>query len=355
MHHSPYTLLMNAVDILVFVAGLTLVLVTLRSAIYTFILPRSTRDVVTTTLFHLVRKPFAFLAKRASRYERTDEILALYGPVALLLLLPFWLLLLELGFMWMNWAVGVRDWQTAFTLSGSSLLTLGYSPVSSLPLTILSFVEATLGLILIALLIAYLPVIYGAFTRREQELIMLEVRAGSPPSALEMLVRAHRIGRLDALGELWATYEKWFADIEESHTSIAAVAIFRSATPERHWLVASATIMDAAALAASTLEIPRDSRADLCIRAGYMALRRIAAYFDVEALPDPRFPRDPISVTRAEWEAVRAQLGAEGLPLKADGDQAWQDFAGWRVNYDAVLMRLAEIIVVPPRALWGGE
>src|SRR3712207_273779 len=117
-------------------------------------------------------------------------------------------------------AVGGADsWRQAFILSGSSLLTLGFERVNDLPDITLTFLEAILGLGLVALLISYLPTIYGAFSRREQQVALLESRAGSPPSAVVMLERYHRIRGLDAMDEIWPVWEQWFADVQESHTS----------------------------------------------------------------------------------------------------------------------------------------
>jgi hypothetical protein len=104
--------------------------------------------------------------------------------------------------------------------------------------------------------------------------------------------------------------------------------------------------MDAAALTSSTVDVPRDPQAELCIRAGYVALCRIADFFRIpyEAEPDPT---DPISIIREEFDAVYDELAEQGVPLKPDREQAWRDFAGWRVNYDTVLLVLADLIMAP--------
>lgn len=104
--------------------------------------------------------------------------------------------------------------------------------------------------------------------------------------------------------------------------------------------------MDAAALALSTVDVERDVQADICLRAGYLCLRRIADRFGVPHNPDPR-PTDPISVTRGEWDDVVESLASQGVPMKPDRDQAWRDFAGWRVNYDTVLIELASLTTAP--------
>jgi hypothetical protein len=124
------------------------------------------------------------------------------------------------GYMGMFWALGIDGAQHDFAVSGSSVFTLGFSPVSTVLQTALAFSEAGIGLLLIALLIAYLPTMYTSWSRREAGVAQLEVRAGSPPSALEMITRFNQLERLEAARSL-AGMETWFMDIEESHTSLA--------------------------------------------------------------------------------------------------------------------------------------
>jgi hypothetical protein len=269
-------------------------------------------------------------------------------------LLFVWLLLAWVGFAAMFWASGTAPWRAALRESGSALMTLGFAAPHGALHTLLAFAEAATGLTLIALLIAYLPGIYGAFARSETAVKLLEVRAGSPPSAIEMLSRFHRIHGWQALGEQWHIWESWFADVDESHTSLAALVFFRSPRPQHSWLTAAGAVLDAASLARSTIDIPADPRADLCIRAGYLALRHITATFRHSYPADPHYPAQPISVTREEYDAACEVLAAAGIPLKADRDQAWLDFAGWRVNYDEVLLTLCRLIVAPP-APWSSD
>jgi hypothetical protein len=132
----------------------------------------------------------------------------------------------------MYWALGVGNLFTVFHLSDSSLFTLGLDTSLTFWDSILIFSEAMLGLILVALLIAYLPTMYYAFSRREQAVNLLGVRAGTPPSALEMLMRFHRNHGLENLADFWKNWEAWFADIEESHTTLPALTFFRSPRAE---------------------------------------------------------------------------------------------------------------------------
>jgi hypothetical protein len=340
-------------SVALFAVGMTIVVGTVLSAIRTFILPRSANDRLTRAVFLTTRWLFNLRLHRATTYNERDAVMAMYAPVSLLLLPPVWLINALLGYMLMYRAIGVTSWSEAFIDSGSSLLTLGFAPINSVPKAMLAFSEATIGLILVAVLISYLPTMYSAFSRREAAVNMLDVRAGSPPSSLEMIARYYRIRGLGQIHEIWVTWEAWFADIEETHTSLAALAFFRSPQPDRSWVTAAGAVLDAAALANSTLDIPHDPQADLCIRAGYLALRRIADFFFVHYNPSPK-PTDPISISREEFDALCDRLAASNVPLKPDREQAWSDFAGWRVNYDTVLLALAAL-TMSPYAMWSSD
>src|SRR5687768_460768 len=302
---------------LVFITGLITVILTLFSAISTFALPRAARSQLNRIVFGLLRRIFNFLVHLAKTYERRDAIMAYYAPIGLLLLLPTWYLLILLGYAAMYWALGVGDLFAVFRLSGSSLFTLGFDLSKTPVVTVFAFSEAMLGLLMVGLLIGYLPTIYSAFSRREQVVNLLEVRAGSPPSALEMLLRFHRNHGLDKLSDYWKTWEAWFADVEESHTTLPALIFFRSPRPENSWVTAAGTVLDAASITLSAVEIPYEVSAALCIRGGYLAFRRIANYFDIPNPQDPHFPATPICIDRQEFEEVINQLAAAGLPLKA--------------------------------------
>jgi hypothetical protein len=294
------------------------------------------------------------LAPARRDFAARDRVLAYYAPVSLLLLPGVWIALVIAGFTGFFHAAGVHPFREAFLLSGSSVLTLGVRFHAALPTAVLSFSEATLGLGLVALLISYLPSMYSAFNRREMLVGMLEVRAGLPPSPAELVVRYQRIGLLDDLGDdLFPRWEEWFMDVEESHTSLPALVFFRSPQPERSWITAAGCVLDTAAVTVSTIDRRHDPRADILIRAGFLALRRIADYFAIPYDANPK-PDDPVSVSRREFDLLCVELEAAGVPLRVDRDQAWRDFAGWRVNYDSVLVALAKLVVAPP-ARWSSD
>lgn len=340
-------------DVLLFFAGALLVLFVLDAAVRSFVLPRGVVVRLTRIVFLGVRAAFRVPLRFVKTYEERDRVMALYAPLALLILPAVWLVLVLAGYTLMFRAVDVPTFADAFRTSGSSLFTLGFLEPRDLPGVTLAFSEAFIGLGLLALLIAYLPTIYGTFSRREVLVAQMSVRAGIPPSAENLLVRAHLIGWLENLNDVWAEYQLWFNEVEETHTSLSLLVFLRSPEPNRSWVTAAGAVLDAAALHLSTVDVPREPQAALLIRAGYLALRPVAEFFGTEIDADPA-PTDPISIVRDEFDALYDRMAAAGLPLVADRDQAWRDFAGWRVNYDKALIALAGIVVAP-YAMWSSD
>ena len=298
-----------------------------------------------SVVFIFMRRVFALRLGRDPSYERRDRTMALYSPISLLTLALVWLTVVGLGYSLAYWAIEPRAPREAVTMSGSALLTLGFEQPRGMPSTVLAFTEAAFGLTLLALLITYLPSLYTAFSRREAAVALLEVRAGSPPSGVEMLERFGRIGWLERLPQLWESWERWFAEVEETHTSFPALVFFRSPQPEQSWIIAAGAVLDAASLSASSRK-DNDPDAQLCIRSGYIALRRIADFFGLPHDPDPS-PDDPIGVSREEYDEACDRLEAAGVELRAERDEAWVSFTGWRVNYDVVLSRICKLVDAP--------
>ncbi len=346
---------MMVINFIVFLLGAFLVIMTVVSAIRTLILPRGSRDIITNLAFKSIWLVFLPLLRFSRSYEQRDRVMAFYAPLTLMLLPATWLTLLVVAYMAMYWALGVRPLAEAFLLSGSSLFTLGFARAET-PFTLfLVFMQAALGLSMVALLIAYLPTMYNAFQRREEAVNLLEVRAGSPPSAVQWILRAHRIGWLERIGEQFGPWENWFADLEESHTSHWPLVFFRSPQMDRSWVTASGAVLDTAAMLLAVVDMKfEDVEPQLCLRAGYLALRRISDVFDISYNDQAEYPEDPISITQEEFLAACSELSAAGLTLRADLEQGWLDYAGWRVNYDRPLLSLAALTKAP-YAPWSSD
>jgi hypothetical protein len=342
----------TVVAVVAFAAGLFVVASVLASSVVTVVLPRGVRTRIGRVVFITVRILFKVRIRSSTSYETRDRVLALYAPISLLALLGTWVIGLMAGYTAMLWAVGVHPLRAAFTMAAGSLTTLGLLTPHTLPQIVLAISAAVFGLGELALLITFLPNIYSDLHRRERDVTKLRTSAGQPPEGVNILVRLHRLERLDARTELWVQWTDWFVEVEEAQTSFAALSFFRSSQPEFSWVTASGAVLDGAALAASCLALPRDYEAELCIRTGYLFLRRMADLFNLPFDPDPA-PTDPIAVTREEFDEVYRRMADAGLPLR-ERDDSWRDFAGWRVNYDEVLIRLAGLVEAPV-APWSSD
>jgi hypothetical protein len=343
---------MIAVQILAAVVGALVVVWVLWSAIRTVVVPRGESVWLSRKIFLVMRELFELAARPTKTDEGYDRIMARYAPTSLLVMPATWAFLVIAGFVLVFWGLGL-SWREALVTSGSSFTTLGFARPVPAATDVVCFIEAGIGLGLVALLISYLPAIYSSFARREAEVVKLEVRAGSPPSASEFLIRVHRIRGLDYFQDRWEGWEQWFVELEESHASNPALVFFRSPRPKSSWITAAGTVLDTAALIISTIDIESSPQAQITIRSGYLALRRLAEFFNLPFDPDPA-PDAPISIHREEFEALVEQLRDAGLPIKPDLDLAWSDYAGWRVNYDTPLLALCALTSAP-YAPWSSD
>lgn len=337
----------EVVRVLAAAAGALLAGWVVQGAIRTMVVPRGEQVWLTRFVFLVNRRLYDWSAARRRTWEEREQRFARYAPTSLIALPVLWAVLIIAAFTPIYWALGVGPLAECLVVSGSSFTTLGFARDGHVPADLVSTVEALLGLGIVALVISFLPTLYGLFSRREAEVVKLDVRAGSPPTALEMLLRMHRIGWLDDMGSLWASWEQWFVELEESHTSQPSLVFFRSQRPSSSWITAAGAVLDTCALHLSALDVPTHPQAAVTLRAGFQSLRAIAAFYGVPFDPDPA-PNDPISIHRQELDLLLDELASQGVPVTADREQAWRDFAGWRVNYDVVLLALCVLVDAPP-------
>jgi len=293
---------------------------------------------------------------RGTAYETRDRVLAWQAPIALLVRLLVWLMLLAVGYG-LVLLPSVRGAARAFSDSGSSLFTLGYAAPSGRASALLEYVAAFTGLVVVGLQVGYLPTLYAAFNRRETEVSLLIARAGSPAWGPEILART-KWGIIDGdarpvLDELFRSWERWAAEVAESHTTYFTLARLRSPQPFSDWLTSLIAVLDAAALHLSLAPStePRIG-ARLALRMGFEALDRIARAMRLPG-PDSPDPDAPISVSYEEFCAATAMLRGVGYGIEVSDDVAWPNFRGWRVNYDTTALLLARELDAPP-ALWTG-
>src|SRR6266540_6940495 len=242
------------------IPGLALILIILWDAFETIILPRRvTRRLRLTSVFYRTMWSLCSSMVRAMHNrKRREKYLGTFGPLSLLMLLAMWALGLILGYAMLLWAVDTRlngsaaetTFGTYLYLSGVTFFTLGYGDVVPLlPLgRALVVIEAATGFGLLAIVIGYLPVLYQSFSRREVNISLLDARAGSPSSAAEMLRRHGESGNMDDLSKLLHEWERWSAELLESHLSYPVLCYFRSQHDNQSWLRALTTVLDTCAL-----------------------------------------------------------------------------------------------------------
>lgn len=339
---------------LAFFIGLFLVLATASNLIRTLVVPRAMVSRYSVTVAQRgVRRVFLVVAERFKTYESKDRILAMSAPVSLLVVLMVWLFLFGVGYGLILWAFVHGSVMDAMREAGSSMLTLGFASTPGRAGTLLDFFAAFTGLIVIALQIAYLPTIYSAFNRRETLVTMLQSRAGAPAWGPEILARHQLVGLVGNLPDFYAEWERWAAEVAESHTTYPVLISFRSPHPLRSWALGLLAVLDSAALylALSPQRAPTEAR--LCLRMGFTALRYIADASRIPYDPDP-FPDDPIQLPYDEYLRGIERLREIGFEMERTPEEAWPDFRGWRVNYEAISYELMERIVAPPGP-WSGE
>jgi hypothetical protein len=327
------------------VAGVFLQLVVLDAAIRTFLLPRVATVRLSRYTSRGIAKAFRMIVMRKS-YVTKDEILAIYPSIVLLSYQVVWLALSLVAFGFIYVASGVSTFSHAFALSGSSIIGAGIVTANQGSILVPQYIEAGIGLVLLALLIAFIPTLYQSFQRREYAVSRLTVRAGIPATPWGVLEIAASVDSYQRLDELWREWEAWFIDVGETHTTLVILNYYRSPNPDQTWIGSAASVLDAAALFQAAVDAEPSPTAGLCIRAGWLSLRRIADYFRVP-YPTDLHKKIPISITRAEFEIVLDRLTRVGVPILADRDAAWRDYVGWRVNYDAIIEAFYSLFTCP--------
>jgi hypothetical protein len=342
---------MTAANDLVLILGILVLVLDAASVIRLLIVPRAAASVLALPT-RWVRSVFRHLSQLAKTYPSKDRILSISEPVALMILLGTWLGTAVLGYALVIWGLGGVAFGHALLEAGSSVSTLGFVHGGSGSYQAVDFFAGASGMVLVALQIAYLPTLYSAYNRRETFVTLLESRAGAPAWGPEILQRHQLVGTIGNLPALYAEWERWGADVAESHTSYQSLMYLRSPRPQNSWVISLIAVMDSAAIALAVDPDGAPIEARMCLRMGFTCLRDIARVVAIPFDPDPD-PDDPIQLPGKEFEAAYARLQEIGYPTPRPLDDAWNHFRGWRVNYEGVAYALANKLDAPP-ARWTG-
>ncbi len=344
--------------ILAAAGAILLIFIVLWDAFETVILPRrvTRRLRITRVVYTLTWAPWSSWARHMRDTGRRELFLSFYGPLALIFLLSVWVVFLILGYAIIQWSLGSTlitpigtghaGFGTDLYMSGTTFFTLGLGDV--VPDTpwarVATVAEAGTGFGILALVIGYLPVLYQAFSRREANITLLDARAGSPPSAGELIRRNCYSGETEAIRQFLSEWERWSAELLESHLSYPSLGYFRSQHDNQSWLAALTCLLDVCALIMAGIDGLPTKQARLTFAIARHAAVDLSQIFDAPPLP-PEEDRLP----PADVERLRSLLEVEGLILHWD-EAAIQKLTKLRHFYEPYVHALCHhlILDLPP-------
>ena len=299
----------------------------------------------------LVDRVYTASGRLVRTWERRDALLASQPVVTLGLLLFTWLAGFVVGYGLLLWLPG-GSFPDALREAGSSLFTLGFAARRGAEPSVADFLAAASGLVIVALQIAYLPTLYAAYNRRETEVTLLGPRAGSPAWGPELLARVQMADGIEELTVIYQAWERWSADVAESHSSYPSLLRFRSPEPHSSWVVSQLAVLDAAALHMAACPDSAPFTARLCVQMGFTCLRKLTRTLRIPVEDDPR-PDDPVQLSWEEFMRGWERITSVGFPVERTAEDAWPHFRGWRINYEAAAYKLAAGLDAVP-ARWSG-
>jgi hypothetical protein len=342
--------------ILAAIVGVLSILAILLDAFETVVLPRRVRRSfrITSWFYRRTWIPWRNVASRIPSQARKENFLGYFGPLSLIFLLALWATALIFGFALLQYGAGehFRSGGEPVTFgllvynSGETFFTLGYGDIipNSTLARAMAVVEAGLGFGFLGVVIGYLPTIYSSFSRREIEISLLDARAGSPPSAAELLARFGNCPEQDVLDQIFRDWERWAAEVLESHLSYPALSFFRSQHNNQSWLGALVTILDGSALVIAGVDGLRSEQAKITF-----AMARHAVV-DLAQVVNARYnPSNPDRLPSAELERLRQNLAARAIKLR-EGDAFVEKLTNLRSLYEpyAIAIAFNLSITLPP-------
>lgn len=350
------------------VLGILCILVVSLDSFETVILPRRVVRVfrIAKLFYRVSWLAWSALGRAIRPGNRREYYLGFYGPLSLILLLGLWATLFILSFALLQWGIGsplhAPEKSPTFVsylyMSGTTFFTLGLGDI--IPLSgfarFLTVLECGTGLGFLALILGYVPVIYQTFSRREINISLLDARAGSPPSGTELLIRHNHAANYDELILFLREWERWCAELLESHLSYPVLAYYRSLHERQSWLAALTTLLDACALILVGIEgIPIKPVRFVFALARHTAVD-LAQSFGVKPVHGVRPVPEQRTFTSSDFSRLCADLSERGIILRA-GDDAEARFKELRAMYEPfvvalahyLLVRLPELSVLPDR------
>jgi hypothetical protein len=338
------------------IAGAAIIFSVLLDAFETVVLPRRVRRQfrITSWFYRNTWRPWAKLTSHIKSQTRRESFFGYFGPLSMIVLLGLWASGLIFAFALLQYGGGEHlftgNQPITFRLllyhSGETFFTLGYgdiTPASGFS-RLLSVAEAGMGFAFLGVVIGYLPTIYSAFSRREIEISLLDARAGSPPSAAELLARAASSPDQRTLDQLFRDWERWAAEVLESHLSYSVLSFYRSQHSNQSWLGALTVILDATALVIAGIDGVNNEQARWTFKMARHAVVDLAQV--VRARYEPSAPE---RLPAEDLAMIRTQLADKGLRLRTDAE-AESKLAQLRMQYEPYVIAIAKNLYIdlPP-------
>jgi len=335
------------------ICGILCVLAVLLDAFQTIILPRrATGRIRLTRIFYIATwLPWRFIAIRFRNPRKRETALSFYGPLSLIFLLVFWACGMVFGFSLIYFALGTPfndssrpiSYLTDLYVSGTNFFTLGLGDVipRTTPARALSTLQAGTGFGFLAVIMGYFPVLYGAFSRREVSISLLDARAGSPPTAAELMRRHAYSGAEEELSRLLSEWERWSAELLESHISYTLLCYFRSQHTNQSWIGALTCILDTSALLIAGVQGHEARQAQLTFAMARHAMIDLAQVF---SLPPIRNLQDRLPPER--YEQLYRLLCQSGVSVCRDG-QSYERLRNLRALYEGYAAVLSNHLCMP--------
>jgi hypothetical protein len=340
-------------QLLIGIAGTVLFIVVLWDVFETIVLPRRvTRRVRLTRLFYRsMWTPWSAICRLVRNNKRRETLLSIFGPLSILVLLTVWAAALLTAFAMVHWAIGSRlipasgpaGFFSDLYYSGSTFFTLGLGDITPVgpAARALTVIEASMGIGLLALVIGYLPVLYQAFSRREVNISLLDARAGTPPTAVELLRRHQEAHSLESLHQLLRDWEGWAADLMESHLSYPVLCFFRSQHNNQSWLASLSTVLDTCSLVMVGIDGMAKWQAQLTFKMARHAIVDIAQIFDTSPLQ-----HDPRRLPDEDLARLRSILSDVGVLMSSEpGDDG--TLLDLRAMYEPYVEVLSRYLMMP--------